>query len=257
MDNNQCRDSGDLVKALNWWFGFERQTEIFRAQLKSRTQKRDESLPELAHAVKKAYPDAPRTLRDSLGRDHFVDALLDSDKRWRVTQARPKSLQDAVTTAVELEASQTAEQQRGHSYTRVAQATSVSSGEEKGGLHELLKEHVAGQHSLFKQLADKDGGGKQPSKPRTNSSMPSAGRTCWTCNESGHFRRDCPVEWERNAERRTDRFHDIASRSSKTQNWQGNGETRNRQGNGEPQNWQGNSERPSLGVETWSEYQQQ
>ena len=151
-------------------------------------------------------------------------------------------------------------------HTKVAQATSVTSGEEQGGLHELLKEIVAGQHSLFKQLADKNDGGKRTSKPQANSSMPSAGRTCWTCNKRGHFRRDCPVERERNVDRRTDMFHDTASRNGETrnrqgngepQNRQGNGETRNRQGNGEPQNWQGNGERPSSGVETRSEYQQQ
>ncbi|CAC5407397.1 unnamed protein product [Mytilus coruscus] len=47
-----------------------------------------------------------------LSRDHFIDALDDSDTRLRIQQAHPKTLDDAVKLAVELEAFYIADKQR-------------------------------------------------------------------------------------------------------------------------------------------------
>ena len=45
-------------------------------------------LPELGQAVRrlsqKAYPDAPPSVHESLSMDCFIEALSDSDLRWKV-----------------------------------------------------------------------------------------------------------------------------------------------------------------------------
>ncbi|KAJ8034222.1 hypothetical protein HOLleu_20966 [Holothuria leucospilota] len=43
-------------------------------------------------------------MRETLAKDYFIDALGDSESKWKVYQARPRCLEDAVTIAVELEA---------------------------------------------------------------------------------------------------------------------------------------------------------
>lgn len=82
---------------------------MYRAKLCSHTRKRDETLPHLAQAIqcltRQAYPGTPSNLQDTLVREHFVDALLESEVWWRIHQARPKFLHEALTMALEIEAS--------------------------------------------------------------------------------------------------------------------------------------------------------
>ena len=74
--------------------------------------RKDQSLPELAHTMRtltrQAYPEATQATRETLARNHFIDALPDAEVRWGIQQTRLKSLKDALTTAVELEAFQMA-----------------------------------------------------------------------------------------------------------------------------------------------------
>ncbi|XP_053373939.1 uncharacterized protein LOC128546704 [Mercenaria mercenaria] len=56
-----------------------------------------------------AYPTAPNDVRETLTKEQFMDALINSDMRIRVKQARPINLNDAVRHAVELEAYNKAE----------------------------------------------------------------------------------------------------------------------------------------------------
>ena len=49
---------------------------------------------------------------DVLGRDYFIDALDESNLRWRVYQLKAKSLDDAVCAAVEMDAYEKAERQQ-------------------------------------------------------------------------------------------------------------------------------------------------
>ena len=58
------------------------------------------------------YPDAPSTLQDTLARDHFIDALPENGVQWRIHQARLKSLREALTTALEIEAFNVADRNR-------------------------------------------------------------------------------------------------------------------------------------------------
>ena len=102
-----------MIKALEERFAPPNQTELYRAQLRERRQKASESLSELGQDIRRltnlAYPTAPSDLRETLAKEQFIDALVSSDMRLRIKQARPANLNDAVRHAVELEAFSRAE----------------------------------------------------------------------------------------------------------------------------------------------------
>ena len=56
-----------------------------------------------------AYPTAPSDLRETLSKEQFIDALVSTDMRIRIKQARPVNLNDAIRHAVELVAYNRAE----------------------------------------------------------------------------------------------------------------------------------------------------
>ena len=89
------------------------QTELYRVQLKARRQRDTECLTELGQDIWRltnlAYPTAPADVRETLAKEQFIDALVRSDMRLRIKQARPTSLNMAVRHAVELEAFHKAE----------------------------------------------------------------------------------------------------------------------------------------------------
>jgi hypothetical protein len=100
------KDFAELTQALSTRFGTENRTDMYRAALKTRTRKRNETLQELAQAIRRltrnAYPQAPAELRETLAMDTFMDALEDTDTRWKIRQSRPSSLNQALDIAVEL-----------------------------------------------------------------------------------------------------------------------------------------------------------
>lgn len=100
--NFQC-----LVTALSNRFGSAHQTELSRVRFKNRLKQRDESLPELSQEIERlarlSYPEASSTLQDVLARDQFIDALAEEETRLKLKHERPKTLQDALTLALEFE----------------------------------------------------------------------------------------------------------------------------------------------------------
>ena len=81
--------------------------------MRERHQRAEKSLPELGQAICRlanlAYPIAQTEIRETLSKDQFVDALQVFEMRFRIKQARPKYLNDAIQLAVELEAYNRAE----------------------------------------------------------------------------------------------------------------------------------------------------
>ena len=98
-------------------FGTGHQTELNRAKLRTRVQRREEVLPALAEDVERltrlAYPDALEGMITTLAKDQFIDALQDGDTRLRIRQLRPPTLQRALELALEMESCNLAGRQRG------------------------------------------------------------------------------------------------------------------------------------------------
>ena len=111
------RDYRELIQALGRRFNPEKQSELYRVQLRNLTRKANDTLPELGQ---QAYPGANAKVMDALGRDYFIDSLEDPDLRWRIYQAKPETLDDTICIAVEFEAYRAAEKQRttGRRYVR-------------------------------------------------------------------------------------------------------------------------------------------
>ena len=91
-------------------------SEIYRAQMKSRTRNKGETILELAQAIKKlvrqAYPGVNKEVIETLALDNFIDAITDSDIGLRLREAGPKSLADEEQIAVRTEAYKIADKQR-------------------------------------------------------------------------------------------------------------------------------------------------
>ena len=81
---------------------------MFRVSLKSRSRKSGETLPELAQAIRRltrqSYPDCKVSLRESIAKDQFIEAIAEPELRWKVHQAKPAALTQALDAVVEVEA---------------------------------------------------------------------------------------------------------------------------------------------------------
>ncbi|ROT60657.1 hypothetical protein C7M84_021808 [Penaeus vannamei] len=86
----QMRSYACVVRALQRRFGRRQQPEVYHAQLKTRTRRQDESLPQLAQDIEVL--------------DCFVDALNDKQLQVHVKQAGPHNIQQALVRAAEFEA---------------------------------------------------------------------------------------------------------------------------------------------------------
>ena len=129
MSLDMRQDYKYLTETLCARFGSKGQNELFRTQLKSRLRKANETLPELAQSIRRlvcrAYPDANLSLREILSKDHFIDALSDSDMRLRLKQSRSATLDETVRLSIELEAFQIAENERkSKKYVRLSKPAS-------------------------------------------------------------------------------------------------------------------------------------
>ncbi|KAK3728412.1 hypothetical protein QZH41_020431, partial [Actinostola sp. cb2023] len=185
LSGEERRNFKSLTAALATRFGTENKTEMFRVNVNNRQREKDESLPELAQAIRRltrqAYPSAAVDLRDILARDYFLDAITETDMRWKIRQARPKSLNEALGVAVELEAFMSAEKQRQRS-ARAAQVTTNSAENDKTKkLNDDLREEIEELKRLVQGL-----GAVQQNHQRFR------GDGCWACGDKNHLRRDCP-----------------------------------------------------------------
>ena len=214
LDDERRRSYSALTAALGQRFGPENQTELFRVQLKNRLRRRDETLPELAQAIRRltrqAYPSANYQLQETLAKEHFIDALNDTDIRWRVFQLRPTSLEDAVRVAVELEAFQVADRQRigqRKPTARIINADEERQSEGNGKIHGQITTLTTNIEKIladgFRNLQKQLNAGSEKKTSNQDTTRTPAQRwqerqenrrqiECWNCNEIGHISRECP-----------------------------------------------------------------
>ena len=106
MTLDERRDYQTLVQKLSVRFGTANKCELFRAQLKTREQRQDESISELAVAIRKmvrlAYPNMPVNVVEMLAVGCFVDALNQPELRLRLREINPKTLSEAETFALKV-----------------------------------------------------------------------------------------------------------------------------------------------------------
>jgi hypothetical protein len=98
----------EIINRLRVRFGTGNQAERFRAELRVRRRKADESLQSLYQDVCRllalAYPGPTNSTTTLVGRDAFLDALNNPAMRIRILEKEPTTLEEALTLACRLEA---------------------------------------------------------------------------------------------------------------------------------------------------------
>ena len=182
----------DVVKALKERFSPQGQTGLFRAQLKVRSRKKDEALPELAsdirRLVSKAYPDVSAVLREELGRDYFIEALDSPDVRMQVRRAKPKDLGAALTVALEEEAFFQVEYNKANFLQRIGanacQDRAAESPVSHSQDHSELKHKIEQLEQTVKEL--------QLALKQNKAGKSKGPLICWNCRQEGHRHFQCP-----------------------------------------------------------------
>ena len=210
LDSDKLHDYSALINIINQRFGSEHQTEMFRAILRNRVRQPRETLPQLAHEIRRlvklAYPTREHGLLDDLTKEHFINSLPDADTRWKIHQSRPQNLDESVRVAVELEAFQVAEQHRTQNKKTVRV---VATGNETPPIREendrayqqtetTMDDLPKILEAMSKQLER-----LQPRRPYDDKKR---SRGCFICNDPGHFQRDCPQYNDRRQRNRNNRW---------------------------------------------------
>ena len=103
----------ELKRALRKKFVPQERIELHKAEFRARHRERNEKLPDLASSLRRlvgrAYPGAAAELQDSLTKDQFIDALEDREMRIKIRESGPKTLDEAVSPALQIEAMYEAE----------------------------------------------------------------------------------------------------------------------------------------------------
>ena len=193
-----------LLDTLCTRFGSEGQADLFRAQLKSRQRKSNETLPELAHAVRRlvnrSYPTASREMQEMLTVEYFVEALDDRSMRLQLKQSKLTNLNKVVRLAVELEAINQAEDERsgkGRKYARITQIDEDDNQKHLADKIEVLEqelsvltEQIGAYMSKLQQSSSVDVS-KKSNVRKKSQNWKLEEIDCWNCGEAGHFRNQC------------------------------------------------------------------
>jgi len=92
-----------LVKALQARFGTEKQAPAFKAQLRARTRRANESLQsyyqEICHLTLRAFPGRSNEATSEWALDAFINGLNDPDLQRRLWDKEPKTVEGAYAEA--------------------------------------------------------------------------------------------------------------------------------------------------------------
>lgn len=195
----------DLKRALREKFVPKERIELHKAEFRARHRERDEKLSDLASSlrrlVSRAYPEAVAELQDSLSKDQFIDALEDREIRMKLRESSPKTLDEAVSRALQIEAMYEAESRR--SKGRPVRVVQEPPHEEKSELVELLRQNTAAMNQMVnfvqQQQQQQPSTSKETGQKQNGRGLgPNAGRArdlrfrlCFKCHKKGHFMADC------------------------------------------------------------------
>ena len=195
----------NLKAALREKFVPQERVELHKAEFRARRREKDEKLPDLSGSirrlVRRAYPAAGDELQDSFAKDQFIDALEDRDMRMKIRESGPKTLDEAVSRALELEAMFEAESRR--SKSRSVRVVQEPPQDRKDELVEILRQNKAAMEQMVavvqqqqQQSSNASTGRASGRQPNGRGLGPSARRDlrlrlCFKCHKKGHFMADC------------------------------------------------------------------
>ena len=164
-----------LVERLEMRFGHRHMEQLYRSQLKNRIQRSNETLQEfeadIARLVRSAYPTVSDDVCESLAVEKFLDGLRASETQQAVKLARPQTLSEALTQALEFEAVK--QSLRGHAQARVMEVVEEN---RQLSIEDIVKKVLEALKGRKRQLR------------------------CWGCGQVGHLRNRCPGKSEQQSQ---------------------------------------------------------
>lgn len=181
-----------LVACLNQRFGPENQNEMFWVMLNNRTRKPKETLPELAHEIRRlvklAHPTAEHAMLEDLSKKHFMNALPDADMRLHIVHSKPRTLDDAVRVAVETEAFNEAEKFRPGGRRPVRAIVSEEVSDQTLPLVHQIHETLL---ALTKSVDAMNNSVRTQTQASRNKRFDPKTTECYYCHEMGHTKKYC------------------------------------------------------------------
>ena len=204
-------DYGESIKALQRRFNPDSKRELYVAELQTRRRHKDEDWASFGDALRvladKAYSDLEDNARERLALNQFLAQITNPQIAFGVKQKRPKTVEEAVVTTIELESYLGSTGERLHfnstfpqpdsEQAAVGSATAVAAvspratdnfrdGEE--GLAGILKALNERLH-LLERLVENDRRPRQNKDVEQGKKRTRTNITCWKCGEKGHIAR--------------------------------------------------------------------
>lgn len=183
-----------------------------RTSFSSRRRLHNETVREfgisLRRLVMKAYPSVDPNTQDVLAKDHFITHVGNGELRVSLRSAKPRTLEEAINLAAELELIRSLESSCLASDAKVRGVVEKSASDERIdtllGVVESLRQEVKSLQTTVQAIADPNKLActptpiaapfshtvKAPVLPSKRDADRSGG--CWECGCNRHIRRDCP-----------------------------------------------------------------
>jgi len=180
VPTEKLQDPSAIEAALECRYGDAHLTEYYRAELKARRQKTNESLQELATDIERlvhlAFSDCSLQTQGSLAAQYFTDALRDEEMQQALRLSESKDLRSALVFAMKYESAKSVSKTSRHLRTAVV--------EDEKNDHEGLRKKI---EELVDLIKAEHAPQREASIRRRNWN-----NTCWSCNRKGHLQMDCP-----------------------------------------------------------------
>jgi len=200
-----------LTQLLKSRFGGTARADKFRMELRSRIRQPAETLEKLHQDIRRcmalAFSDVDAKARERLACDYFIGALNDPDFSLKVRERNPKTLDEALFAAQQIEvwlkdalkARHAGEEEIHRRRDRHVRGTTWISDDVVDKLMQRFDKSLQALQSRVAQLEeskrDTVSAPKLDSKPQ-GSNRPSSGKTkefrCYECHEPGYIARNCP-----------------------------------------------------------------
>jgi hypothetical protein len=170
-----------LVATLTERFNPAGMEYTYKNQFHNARKKPDQSLEKWAHYLRhiasKAYPDQDSKSREDMIKDHFLRTLEDNQMKKAVAMAHPESLDKALCLAMEYDTLDDKVKQ----LPKKPVAPVLNPSQRDSALTDQINDLSTQLTKLRSQMPDRM---SQPLKRDT--------KLCWTCNQPGHFKYNCP-----------------------------------------------------------------